>query len=226
MTESHFVNSNGLPDPQHYSSCRDLAILAKRLITDFPEYYHYFSEPTFTWNGIKQDNRNVLLSRGIGVDGLKTGHAEEAGYGLTASGVEQNHRLILVINGLPSIRSRIDEPITLLEWGWHEFHLMHLFKPGQAIDEAPVWEGAQATVPVSVDGDVPITLTTAERHDLKVQAVYDGPAAAPVAAGQKLGVLRVTVPGGQPQEFPLVATQAVDRVGALARIAAGLKAIL
>ena len=104
MTESHFVNASGLPDPNHYSTCRDLSILARRLITDFPEYYHFFGEIKFVWNGITQENRNPLLYRNMGVDGLKTGHAEQAGYGITASGIQNGHRLVLVINGLPSMQ--------------------------------------------------------------------------------------------------------------------------
>ena len=226
MTESHFTNASGLPNPDHYSTCRDLSILAHRLITDFPEYYHYFSEMDFTWNGIHQMNRNPLLYRNIGVDGLKTGHAEEAGYGLTASGVEQGHRLILVINGLPSMQARADQPATLLEWGWHEFRLMDLFKAGQAVDDAPVWLGAAPTVPAAVDTDVKMTLTSSERQKLKATIVYDGPVPAPVAVGQRVGTLHVEVPGMPAEDFPLVATQPVDRLGAMSRIAVALKGLI
>jgi D-alanyl-D-alanine carboxypeptidase (penicillin-binding protein 5/6) len=226
MNESHFINASGLPDANHYSTCRDLAILAKHLITDFPEYYHYFSEKEFTWNGITQGNRNPLLYRNIGVDGLKTGHAEQAGYGLTASGVENGHRLILVMNGMPSMQARADEPATLLEWGWHEFRLFTMFKSGDVLDQAPVWLGEAETVPVAVDRDVRMTLTNEERHGLKASIVYDGEVSAPVTAGQKIGVLHIEIPGMPPQEFPLVATQNVGRLGAFSRIFVALHHLL
>ncbi len=226
MVDSHFVNASGLPDPNHYSTCKDLSILAHHLITDFPEDYKYFSEPSFTWNGIKQENRNLLLTKGIGVDGLKTGHADAAGYGLTASGVQNGHRLILVINGLPSKKAREDEPATLMEWGWHEFRLYDLFKANAVIDDAPVWMGQADTVPVAVDKDAKTTLTTAERHDLKATMVFNGPVPAPIAVGQKVGVLRIDVPGQPAQEFPLVATAAVEKLGAFSRVFAGLHALI
>ena len=183
------------------------------MITDFPEYYHYFSEIDFTWNGIHQQNRNPLLYKNIGVDGLKTGHAEQAGYGLTASGVQSGHRIILVINGLPSMQARADEPTTLMEWGWHEFRLYDLFKAHDVIDNAPMWLGAAETVPVAPDSDVRETLSTAERHNLKATIVYDGPTAAPIKAGQKMGVLRIEAQGQPTQEVSLVATADVARLG-------------
>jgi D-alanyl-D-alanine carboxypeptidase (penicillin-binding protein 5/6) len=160
------------------------------------------------------------------VDGLKTGHAEEAGYGLTASGVESGHRLILVINGLPTMQSRADEPATLLEWGWHEYRLFDLFKGGQVLDDAPVWLGTQPTVPVAVDHDVKMTLTTEERHNLKATIVYDGQTAAPIAAGQKIGTLHIEMPGQAAQDIPLIATQPVDRLGTVSRIFVALKALV
>ncbi len=226
MTDSHFVNASGLPDPNHYSTAKDLSILAHHLITDFPEYYHYFGEIKFSWNGITQENRNPLLYRGIGVDGLKTGHADQAGYGLTASGVENGHRIILVINGLPSKQARADEPTTLMEWGWHEFRLFDLFKAGDVVDNAPVWMGQADAVPVAVEHDVQLSLTTNERHGLKATIAYDSAAPAPVAVGQKVGVLRLQVPGQDVQEFPLVATAAVGRVGAVSRIFVALRSLV
>ncbi len=226
MGDSHFTNASGLPDPDHYSTARDLSTLASRLITDFPEYYHFFSEMSFTWNGIKQENRNPLLYRNMGVDGLKTGHAEEAGYGLTASGINNGHRLILVMNGLPSMQARADEPATLLEWGWHEFRLFDLFKPGEVVDQAPVWMGEEKTVAVAADRDAKVSLTNDERHNLKAKIVYDGMATAPIAAGQKLGAVEITAPGMQPVEIPLLATVAVPKLGALSRVFVALHSLL
>jgi D-alanyl-D-alanine carboxypeptidase (penicillin-binding protein 5/6) len=226
MSQSHFMNASGIPDPEHYSTAKDLSILARRLIIDFPEYYHYFSEREFTWNGIKQGNRNPLLYKNIGVDGLKTGHAEAAGYGLTASGIENDHRLILVVNGLPSMQARADEPTTLLEWGWHEFRLLTLFKQGQVLDQVPVWLGTAPTVAVAADADVKLTLTNEERRGLKAELVYDQPIPAPVKAGQKVGVVKISVPNQDLIEIPLVATTDVPRLGATARIFVALRTIL
>jgi D-alanyl-D-alanine carboxypeptidase (penicillin-binding protein 5/6) len=121
MANSHFMNATGMPDPNHYSTARDLAALAIAVIRDYPEYYHYFSELDFTYNKIKQGNRNPLLYRNIGVDGIKTGHTESGGFGLIASSLREGRRLILVVNGLESMQSRADEPAALLEWGYREF---------------------------------------------------------------------------------------------------------
>ena len=160
MNASHFVTSNGLPDPEHYSTARDLAILAERMISDFPQYYRYDGEREFTWNKIKQGNRNPLLYRDMGVDGIKTGHTDSGGYGLTASGMRDDRRLILVVNGLPSMQSRADEGARLLEWGWSQFRLYPLFKAGATVDEATVWLGTEDKVPVTVAQDLAMTLQT------------------------------------------------------------------
>ncbi|MFC7539011.1 D-alanyl-D-alanine carboxypeptidase family protein [Siccirubricoccus deserti] len=120
LTSSNFRNSTGWPDPEHRTTCRDLARLAKRIILDFPEYYPVYNERSFRWNDISQDNRNPALSRVAGADGLKTGHTEEAGYGLTASAKRGERRLILVFNGLNSMRARAEESERLLEWGFRE----------------------------------------------------------------------------------------------------------
>src|SRR3546814_548920 len=147
MTGSHFTNATGWPDPDQRVTARDLATLAKRTILDHPEYYHYYGEKEFTWSDIRQGNRNPLLYRDIGADGLKTGHTEEAGYGLTASAVQDGRRLILVVNGLPSMQARADESDRLLSWGFREFDNYALFKAGDTVDEATVWPGAAETAP-------------------------------------------------------------------------------
>src|SRR5690606_25015869 len=133
LTNSHFTNATGWPDPNQRVTSRDLATLAKRIIEDHPEFYHYYSEKEFTWHDIRQGNRNPLLYRNIGADGLKTGHTEEAGYGLTASAVQNERRLILVVNGLPSMQARADESDRLLSWGFREFDNYNLFKAGDVV---------------------------------------------------------------------------------------------
>jgi D-alanyl-D-alanine carboxypeptidase (penicillin-binding protein 5/6) len=207
MNSSHFVTSNGLPDPEHYSTARDLAILAERMISDFPQYYRYDGERDFTWNKIKQGNRNPLLYRDMGVDGIKTGHTDSGGYGLTASGVRDNRRLILVVNGLPSMQSRADEGARLLEWGWNQFRLYPLYKAGATVDEATVWLGAEDKVPVTVAHDLAMTMQPADFDKMTVTARFQQPIEAPIAKGQVLGELDIAPPEGPVRKVPLVAAQ-------------------
>ena len=207
MNASHFVTSNGLPDPEHYSTARDLAILAERMISDFPQYYRYDSEREFTWNKIKQGNRNPLLYRDMGVDGIKTGHTDSGGYGLTASGIRDDRRLILVVNGLPSMQSRADEGARLLEWGWSQFRLYPLFKAGAAVDEATVWLGTEDKVPVTVAQDLAMTLQPADFDKMTVTARFQEPIEAPIAKGQVLGEIDIAPPDGPVRKVPLVAAQ-------------------
>lgn len=207
MNGSHFVTANGLPDPEHYSTARDLATLADRMITDFPQYYRYESEKEFTWNKIKQGNRNPLLYRDMNVDGIKTGHTDAGGYGLTASGLRDNRRLILVVNGLPSMQSRADEGARLLEWGWNQFRLYPMYKAGATVDEATVWLGADSTVPVTVAQDLAMTMQPADFDKVTVTARFQQPIEAPVAKGQVLGELDIAPPDGPVRKVPLVAAQ-------------------
>jgi D-alanyl-D-alanine carboxypeptidase (penicillin-binding protein 5/6) len=226
MTQSTFRNSTGWPDPNHLTTARELAILAKHMIEDHPEYYHYYAEKEFTWSGIRQGNRNPLLYRNIGADGLKTGHTEDAGYGLTASAVQNERRLILVVNGLPSMQARADESDRLLSWGFREFDNYAIFKAGDTVDEAQVWLGAEETVPLVIADDLKVTLPRNDRNRMQVSVVYDAPIPAPIPAGQEIAKLRVTWPGGVPVEVPLQAGQDVEQLGPFGRIAASVKFLL
>jgi serine-type D-Ala-D-Ala carboxypeptidase (penicillin-binding protein 5/6) len=222
LTGSHFANVTGLPDPEHYMTARDLATLAKHIITDFPEFYKFESEKEFTYNGIRQGNRNPLLYKDVGADGLKTGHTEEAGYCLTASAVRDNRRIIMVLAGMPTMKSRVTESERLLEWAFREFGGYTLYKQGDTVDEADVWLGAETKVPLTVSSDAVVTIPRRSRKDMKVTAVYDKPIKAPIAQGQNVGKLVVTVPGQNPTEFPLVAGASVERLGAMGRVGAAL----
>ncbi len=226
MTKSTFRNSTGWPDPNHLVTARELAILAKHIIQDHAEYYHYYSEKEFTWNDIRQGNRNPLLYRNIGADGLKTGHTEDAGYGLTASAVQNGRRLILVVNGLPSVKARSDESERLMSWGFREFDNYALFKAGDTVDEAPVWLGDEDTVPLVIAEDLKVTLPRNDRNGMQVSVVYDSPIPAPVPAGTEIAKLRVTWPGGVPVEVPLQAGAEVEQLGPFGRIAASVKFLL
>jgi D-alanyl-D-alanine carboxypeptidase (penicillin-binding protein 5/6) len=220
MTNSHFVNPHGMPDPQHYSTARDLATLAQHLITDFPEYYHFFGELEFTYNNIKQGNRNPLLYHaGAGVDGLKTGHTDAGGYGLTASAIRNGRRLVAVVNGLPSMQARADDPAALLDYGFNEFKAYTLFKPGDTVERAVTWEGAEPTVPLVTDQPVAVTMSFDERKGLKAVVRMPETVKAPIAAGQEVGTLVVSVPGQPDQDFPLKTASAVERLGFFPRLA-------
>ena len=226
LTNSVFKNATGWPDPGHVMSARDLAILARRTIEDFPEFYHYYAERNFTYNGIRQINRNPLLYKDMGADGLKTGHTTESGYGLTGTVKRGDRRLILVVNGLPTKKARSREPKRLFEWGFREFQNYALLKAGDVVADADVWLGKEATVPLVIDKDLMITLARKARPKMKVKAVFEGPIPAPVAMGTEIARLIVTVPGEETVQVPLVAGAEVERLGLLGRLGAALKYIL
>jgi len=219
LANSHFTNVSGLPDSDEHMTARDLATLARRLITDFPEYYHYDAEKDFTFNKIRQGNRNPLLYKDLGADGLKTGHTEEAGYCLTASAIRDGRRIIMVLGGMDKAATRAQESERLLEWAFREFGDYRLFKKGDVIDQADVWLGSDPKVPVTTTKDVVVTLPRAARRSMKVVAHYDRPARAPVAQGTVVGKLVITADGVDPAEFPLAAVQSVQQLGPLGRVA-------
>jgi D-alanyl-D-alanine carboxypeptidase (penicillin-binding protein 5/6) len=218
MTNSHFMNATGLPDPQHYSTPRDLATLAVALIRDFPENYHYFSETEFTYNKIKQGNRNPLLYRSMNVDGLKTGHADAAGYGLTASALRGGRRLVLVLNGMKDMQARADESAHVLDYGYREFGFYPIAKAGDQLGEAKVWMGQAQTVPVVASQDVSLTLPRAARAGLKTAVAFDQPVQAPITKSQQLGTLTISAPGMDTKTIPLIAGSDVARLGFFARL--------
>ncbi|MFC4351384.1 D-alanyl-D-alanine carboxypeptidase family protein [Fodinicurvata halophila] len=223
LQNSTFTNATGWPDPDHRMSARDLATLARRVIEDFPEYYEIYSETEFTWNDIRQGNRNPLLYRNIGADGLKTGHTEEAGYGLTASAVQNGQRLIMVVTGLDSVNQRAEEADRLLSWGFREFENFNLAQQGEPIDEATVWLGAEDTVPLVTQKDLVVTLPHAARDELNARIVYDGPVPAPIQEGQSIGTLILSAPDMPEQEIQLVAGKSVEQAGLFGRLFAAGK---
>jgi D-alanyl-D-alanine carboxypeptidase (penicillin-binding protein 5/6) len=223
LTNSTFKNATGLPAADHLMSPRDLATLAQRIIADFPQYYHFYSEKEFRYGKQKQGNRNPLLYKNIGADGLKTGHTNDAGYGLTASVIRNGRRLVLVVNGLTSMNERSRESERLIDWGFREWESYAIAKVGDAVDNAPVWLGEEATVPVGVASNFTATLKRTSRPDMKVTVKYDGPVAAPVVKGMPVGTLTVTAPNTTPLSVPLVATADVPRLGVFGRMAASLR---
>ncbi|HWD58241.1 MAG TPA: D-alanyl-D-alanine carboxypeptidase family protein [Stellaceae bacterium] len=219
LKDSHFANVTGLPDPNEWMTARDLVTLAQRMIHDFPEYYHYFSEKSFDFNNIDQGNRNPLLYKDIGADGLKTGHTDESGYSITGSLVRGDRRVILVLSGMASMRDRASESERLAEWAFREFNDYKLFSAGEKVDDAEVWLGQAPKVPLTVGGDFVVTLPRRSRHDMKVTVDYDKPVPAPVKQGDPIGKVTVTAPDMQPIERPLFAGAAVAPIGTIGRMA-------
>jgi serine-type D-Ala-D-Ala carboxypeptidase (penicillin-binding protein 5/6) len=222
MTNTQYRNATGWPDPEHRMTARDLVILAAATIRDFPEYYPIYSETTFTFNKIKQGNRNPLLYKGIGADGLKTGHTNAAGYGLTASVKRAGRRLILVINGLESVRKRSRESQALIEWGFREFDNYELLKAGEAVENVDVWLGVAKTVPLVLEEDVTRTLARSARKKLKVTVVVKEPVPAPILKGQRIATLKITAPDTPTVELPLLAAESVEQLGMFNRVVAAL----
>ena len=211
LTKSHFVNSTGLPAEGHVMTARELAMLARFLIYTFPEYYHFFGQRDFTFNKHTFNNRNPLIfAPDLGVDGLKTGYIEEAGYGLVASAKRGEQRLILVVNGLNTKQEREGEPRRLIEWGFKSFRPFRLFDEGQKVSDALVWGGTQHYVPLVGDGNINIILPATASGKVSASIVYQGPIKAPIRKGDRVAVLRITSSeSSATNEIPLYAADDV-----------------
>ncbi|GEL63922.1 D-alanyl-D-alanine carboxypeptidase family protein [Kozakia baliensis] len=221
VTNSHFMNCTGWPADGHYMTARDVATVALHLIRDYPEYYHYFSAMDYTYNKIKQGNRNVLVDKGL-ADGLKTGHTDAGGYGLCASSNRNGNRIIMAINGTASSNERAHEGERLLGWAFANFENVTLFKRGQVIDRMPVWMGTAPDVALVSTRDVVMTLPHGWQQRSHIGVDYQSPAVAPVTAGQALGALVLSNPGMQDVRLELVAQNGVPRLGLLGRAMARL----
>jgi serine-type D-Ala-D-Ala carboxypeptidase (penicillin-binding protein 5/6) len=223
---SHFVNPSGLPDDEHYMTTYDLAMLAKRIYNDFPEYYHYFSTVDYTYNNITQPNMNPLLYHTIPADGLKTGHTNSGGYGLTASVEKDGLRFILVINGLRTMWNRGHEAKKLVDWGYRMFRNVHIFKKDEVVEVADVWLGAKEAVPLVVKDDVVVNMLKRARNYMKVSMKYVGPLIAPIKRDTKVGEITVTAPKLPPQTYPLYAKYDVKKLSGFARLKSALKYLI
>jgi D-alanyl-D-alanine carboxypeptidase (penicillin-binding protein 5/6) len=211
LAKSVFTNSNGLPDPGTQVTTRELSILARHIIRTYPEYYKIYSEREFTWNKIRQQNRNPLLTMSIGADGMKTGFTKEAGYGLVGSAVQNGLRLIVVVNGLKTAKERADEAKKLLEWGFRNFEQRVLFAEGQTIGAAKVYGGATGRVSLVAGGQVRVMLPKSGPDKLIARIVYSGPVPAPIEQGQRIGALKVWRNDNVILEMPLKAAESVGK---------------
>ncbi|MEE2662148.1 MAG: D-alanyl-D-alanine carboxypeptidase family protein [Pseudomonadota bacterium] len=226
LVNSTFSNATGWPHPKQLMSARDLGTLSTLMIKKFPQLYKIFAEKTFRYNQIKQGNRNPLLYRNIGADGLKTGHTKAAGYGLTASAIRNGRRIILVLNGMKSVRQRSVESLRLMEWAFRAFMPITLFKKSEEVTQADVWLGNTAKVPLMVSDDIKITLPVATANKLKATVIMENPVAAPIKKGEKLATLKITAPGIQTKEVELVAGREVRQLGFIGRLGAAIKHVL
>lgn len=213
MKDSNFMNASGWPDPNHYSTAQDLATMAKHIIDDFPEYYKVFSEKEFTYSNIKQPNRNPLLYRNIGADGLKTGHTDIGGYGLIGTAVKDGRRVISVLNGLASKEDRANESARLVEWALNGFTNISLARAGQKISQAPVIMGVAKNVSLVSSQDIKLTIPKASKKDFTVDLKYKTPLIAPIKESQEVGTLTVNIPDMKPLTYPLLAGETVEEVG-------------
>ncbi|MEP5151547.1 D-alanyl-D-alanine carboxypeptidase family protein [Planktotalea sp.] len=221
MTNSTFSNSNGWPQAGHRMSMRDLALLANRLITDFPSFYPLFSEREFAFDGRAPQNtrnRNPLLALGIGADGLKTGHTSEAGYGLVGSAKQRERRIIFVISGLQSAQARAEEAESIVNWAFRQFAVKPVAKAGTAVASADVWMGRDQSVPLVPTKDVSMLMPVATHGTVNAEVIYNGPITAPIAKDQQIAELVITPPGLPETRIPLVAGNDVPTGGFMSRI--------
>ena len=223
LKNSHFANVTGLPDDYQKMSVADLALLARRIIKEFPEYYHIFSQKEFKHNNIKQGNRNPLLYSMPGADGMKTGHTEEAGYCLTASVQKGGRRLIGVMSGMKSNKERSEEAERLMNYGFREFDNFEVLTIGAQVAEVPVWYGKQEKVALVAAQSEVETIRRSERDRFNVQILYDEPVVAPVHKGDVIGQAVLTDPSGHSRQVDLIARDDVEKVGFLKKVWINLK---
>ncbi|PJA58966.1 MAG: D-alanyl-D-alanine carboxypeptidase [Rhodobacterales bacterium CG_4_9_14_3_um_filter_71_31] len=226
LTNSHFENATGWPGDNHVMSVRDLARLASRIVTEFPQFHPYFSVREFTWEGITQANRNPLLGLDIGADGMKTGHTEAAGYGLVATLNRDGRRVVVVLSGLSSMSERRIEAEKLANWAYREFRTGALYRAGEAVAEAEVWIGAAPRVGLAPASDLVVTVPVADADRIRARVRYDGPVRAPIAKGQHIADLIVETPGVGAVSYPLLATADVAAGGVVERLTAAARLLL
>lgn len=226
MKGSTFANASGWPNPNHRMSMHDLAFLGQRMIVEFPEYYGYFAQESFTWDGIEQDNRNPLLKLGIGADGLKTGHTNEAGYGLVGSATQGTRRIVFVISGLPSQKARAEEAERIVNWAFRQFTQQTLIEGGKRVAEAPVWMGELERVGLVAKEDVSLLVPAITGDQVTAEVTFQSPIQAPIAAGDEVAEMVINVGDLPPTRIPLVAETDISRGGFLPRLRTATRVLL
>lgn len=226
LNNSNFVNSTGLPSEEQFVSIRDLAKLSRHVITEYPDYYKYYSELEFEWNNIKQRNRNPLLRMNIGADGMKTGYTEASGYAIVGSAVRDGQRLITVLSGMESEKERSEEARKILDWGFRAFEKINLFADGEVLGQANVYGGKKSGVDVVGKGPVEIYLPIGNRDKLTARIVYKGPLMPPVEKGAQVATLKVWIGDELSQEIDLYAGETVEKGGLQRQAVDALKELL
>jgi D-alanyl-D-alanine carboxypeptidase (penicillin-binding protein 5/6) len=226
LTRSTFANSNGLPDPSNKMTVRELAMLARYIIQTYPEFYKLFGEKEFTWNKIRQQNRNPLLNSLPGADGLKTGYTSEGGYGMVGSAVQNGERLIVVVNGLEDPEDRAGEAKKMLEWGFRNFEARTLFAANQPVGYAKVFGGDSRSVKLASPDPIKVMVQKNGSDKLIARVVYNGPVRAPIEAGQQVGVMRVWRGSNVAMETPVFAAEAIGKGSTMRRAIDGVSELV
>lgn len=223
---SNFANSTGLPDENQYVTLKDLAKLARHIISTYPDFYKYYAEPSFEWNNIRQSNRNPLLSMSLNADGMKTGYTEESGYAIVGSAVQDGQRLITVMSGMGSRKERAEEARKILDWGFRAFERLTIVADGEVLGEVDVYGGAVSGVEVSGKGPIEVFLPVGYRDRVRARIAYNYPLRPPIEAGDQVAVLKVWIGDQLSQETPLYAAESVEKGGIVRQATDALQELL
>ena len=221
LTNSNFINSSGWPNDNHYTTAKDLAKIAEYTLNEHPELYEMYALAEFTYNGIKQDNRNPLLYSFDGADGFKTGHTQAAGYGLVGSAERGDRRLLLVLNGLETSRARAQESLRLMDWGFNNFQLVDFYKQGEVVIEATTWLGKQEKVKLSSQQDISVSIPKTHISDMKVEVLVEEPIPTPISINDQVGLVQISY-ADKKLQYPLLASENIEQKGFFSRITSAL----
>ena len=221
LTNTNFVNSSGWPNDNHYTTAKDLAKIAEYTLNEHPELYEMYAITEFTYSGIKQDNRNPLLYSFEGADGFKTGHTQAAGYGLVGSAERGGRRLLLVLNGLETSRSRAQESLRLMDWGFNNFQLVDFYKQGEVVIEASTWLGKQEKVKLSSQQDISVSIPKNHLSDMKVEVLVEEPIPTPISINDQVGLVQISY-ADKKLKYPLLASENIEQKGFFSRITSAL----
>ena len=221
LTNSNFINSSGWPNDNHYTTAKDLAKIAEYTLNEHPELYEMYAIAEFTYNGIKQDNRNPLLYSFDGADGFKTGHTQAAGYGLVGSAERGDRRLLLVLNGLETSRARAQESLRLMDWGFNNFQLVDFYKQGEVVIEATTWLGKQEKVKLSSQQDISVSIPKTHISDMKVEVLIEEPIPTPISINDQVGLVQISY-ADKKLQYPLLASENIEQKGFFSRITSAL----
>ena len=221
LNNTNFTNSSGWSNDNHYTTAKDLAKVAQYTLNEHPELYEMYAITEFTYSGIKQDNRNPLLYSFEGADGFKTGHTQAAGYGLVGSAERGGRRLLLVLNGLETSRSRAQESLRLMDWGFNNFQLVDFYKQGEFVIEASTWLGKQEKVKLSSQQDISVSIPKTHISDMKVEVLVEEPIPTPISINDQVGLVQISY-ADKKLQYPLLASENIEQKGFFSRITSAL----